>query len=385
MNVKVLGLVLLGILGLELAVHGLATEQIGPDRDHPTVSQPDWPKGIVTVPRHPSRVYSLWVNGNENFYFKADQVQVNELLALFSKARLRDHEVWIKNGKPQVQSFQKAVIPYNINLQVLSGIALAMEDQGENSDGSEPRLMVYLDDAVPAEQLVLPDNLMVHAEVPGFAIQGKATQPIRHPGYGRIQFEDGTAAGPQPGIRTEISLWEPDSTDEIKLAKVGRDGWFGARFSDLEMADLKSGKTWLTITVGNALTEAKKSDPRFPAECLGDKTTAQVVKVPAPKFYYGRILFEDGTAPMLDAKSWPGARITIDFSYAGSVEPDEKGYFKVFFTPEQYDKVKSDKPRKNIYIPDPVEKGRSTARVVFPASLLSQDKAQAGTVKIPRP
>ena len=41
--------------------------------------------------------------------------------------------------------------------------------------------------------------------------------------------------------------------------------------------------------------------------------------------------------------------------------------------------------RKNIYIPDYLEQGRSTARVAFPASLLSQDKAKAGVVKIPRP
>ena len=386
MNVKALCLVLLSILGLELAVYGLAEEQVGPDRDHPTVSQPDWPKGIMAIPRHPSRVYSIWVNGNENFYYKADLAQVNELLALFSKARLRDHEVWIESGKPQVQSFQKAVFAYNVDLQVLSGIALAMHEREEGSDGSEPRLTVYIDNAVPADKLVLPDNLVLHCDIQEMALKGKVTKPIRHPCYGRVQFEnDGAAKGQPPGITTQISLWESEFAEEIKLARVGLEGRFSARFSDSEMADLKSGKSWLTITVGNWLTEAKESDLRFPVEKLGDLNMSEIVKVPAPKFYYGRILFEDGTAPKMEPAPWPGAKIIIDFPYAGSADPDDEGYFRVFFTEDQYDKIKSDKPRKNIYIPNPLEKGGSTARVAFPASLLSRDIAQAGTIKVPRP
>jgi len=45
----------------------------------------DWPKGIVNLPRHPSKVYSSWVNGNEWFYFKATAQDANELLTLFSR------------------------------------------------------------------------------------------------------------------------------------------------------------------------------------------------------------------------------------------------------------------------------------------------------------
>jgi hypothetical protein len=386
MNAKVLCPLLLGFLGFDLAAYGLATEQVGPDRDHPTVSQPEWPKGVVDLPRHSSRVYSIWVNGNEDFYFQGGLAQVNELLALYSKSRQRDHEVWIKRGNPQTHTFQKSAIVYNVHLQILSGIALAMNARGEGGDRSEPRLTVYVDDGVPAEQLVLPDNLILHSEVPGTNLKTKAAKPVRHPWYGRVQLgEGGAAAGPASDLRTQISLWEAGRDEEIKLARAGRDGRFGARFSEGELADLKSGKSWLTVTVGNWLTEAKPTDPRFPVERLGDQDPAEAVKIAAPKFYCGRILFEDGAAPKLEPAPWAGARITVDFPYAGSVEPDAEGYFRVFFTPEQYDKLKSDKPRKNIYIPHPLEKGRATARVAFPVSLLSQDQAQAGIVKIPRP
>jgi hypothetical protein len=47
--------------------------------------------------------------------------------------------------------------------------------------------------------------------------------------------------------------------------------------------------------------------------------------------------------------------------------------------------LSADKPRRNIYIPDSLEVGRSTATTVYPVSLLSRDQAKAGVVKIPRP
>lgn len=383
LNLKLLSSFLLGLLGFDLAVYGMATEQIGPDRDHPTVAQPDWPKKIVTLPRHPTRVYSVWVNGREDFYFKADLSRVNELLALFSEARLRDHEVWIRTGKPVVQSFKKDVIDYNVHLEILAGIALAM---GGGDDRPEPRLTIYVDDAVPAGLLTLPDNLIVHSDIPEVARNSTITKPARQTWCGKVQFEGNDAAkGMQPGIRTQISLWEAPYDDEIKLATVDREGRFAASFSAVEMAQLKSGQSWLTITVGNWLTEAKKSDPIFPVDKLGDQNTAKAVTVSAPQFYYGRILFEDGRPPKLEPPPWPGARITLSFPYAGMVEPDEEGYFKVFFTQEQYDKAAADKPQKNIYIPNPSEHGSATARVAFPVELLSRDKARAGIVRVPRP
>lgn len=73
--------------------YGLIVESIGPDNPNsPTIDQPDWPRGIVEVARHPSRVF--WrSNGIEDFYFKADSKEINELLSIFSRARMRDHEV----------------------------------------------------------------------------------------------------------------------------------------------------------------------------------------------------------------------------------------------------------------------------------------------------
>ena len=90
------------------AGYGMATERIGPDKDqrHPTVGQPGWPAGMIKILGHDSRVYSIWVNGNENFYFEASPDEISELIKLYSKARLRDHVVTIKKGEKEVGTFK---------------------------------------------------------------------------------------------------------------------------------------------------------------------------------------------------------------------------------------------------------------------------------------
>jgi len=125
---------------------------------------------------------------------------------------------------------------------------------------------------------------------------------------------------------------------------------------------------------------------RFPVEMLTkDKEQARPVKVAAPSYYYGRILFEDGSPPILDPPPWPGAEIMVDFPYSGPGDFDSQGYFKISLTKEQYEELIARKVRSNIYIPDLVERGRATAKFAYPPNLLSQDKAKAGVIKIPRP
>jgi hypothetical protein len=66
---------------------------------------------------------------------------------------------------------------------------------------------------------------------------------------------------------------------------------------------------------------------------------------------------------------------------------DSEGYFKVYFTKEQFENLKTRKGGlgKNIYIPSYEAEGNSTAQYEYPASKLSRDKETAGVVKIPIP
>ena len=350
------------------------------------MAQQDWPKDIVEVVRHPSRVYSLWINGTEDFYFQATPAEVNELAALFAKARMRDHEVRIEAGTNTVKAIGGATFDYNVRLHIPGGWAQA-EARGKEMEGTlEPVLTIYSgEDRSLLQQLKLPDQAIVECNIAGVNLKSKQTKPKRQTWYGAVQFDDGQpAADFEHGVSTYITLWEKDSPDGIRLGTVSIKGFFQAVFSEDELAALKQGRSWLTMTVGNYASVAKKDDPRFPADKLArDSERATPQRVAGPTYYYGRILFEDGTPAVLDPKLWRGANIRVDFSFNGPAGLDSEGYFKVTFTPEQLAQLKTQKPRKNIYIP--VDEQRSATMETFPADMLSTDKAKAGVVRIPKP
>lgn len=377
------------VLGLCRSSYGMATEQIGPDAAHPTTSQQDWPKGIVGIPRHLSRVYSIWVNGNENFYFKCKVDEINELLAIFAKARMRNHVVRIQPGVEKVSTFGKEEIEYNVRLQIVAGIVLSFAREKLRDDlPLEPRLTILTgDDNSLVNQLKWPENLIVESEIPGVAINSNRTKPKRNIYYGLCEFADGSPPVEfVRGVNSRITLWEQKEPDGIGVGRIDNEGYIMVMLSNAELADLKKGRTWLTITIGNYLIKALRTDMHFPIEMLTkDKDKARAIKVTAPSYYYGRILFEDGSPPILDPPPWPGAEIMVSFPYSGPADFESQGYFKLAITTEQFEQLSARKPRKNIYIPDLIRRGRSRAEFTFPANLLSPDKAKAGVVKIPRP
>ncbi len=363
--------------------HGLATSTVGPDsaRGHPTTEQADWPKGIVDLARLESRVFSFWVNGNENFYFNADAAGIAQLIELYSKARLRDHELVIKTGKPEAPAFSKEKdIRYNANLHLLAGIALGASREAEEPKTFEPVLTIYVDpdkDRPMLEKLKLPANLILSGDVEKLPLKSKAKRPERKTWHAGVQFEDGKPAVDfENSVNTRITYWEKGNTRGIPLGSVSYKGHFHAPFSKGEIADLKTGKAWLTITVGNWLTAAKQDHPKLNvASLFPEKEKVQPIKVGKPGYYFGRILFEDGT---------PVKGVHINFSYVGRVVPDSEGYFKVHFTEEQVEQMRAKKAGKNIHIPVPDKPGRSRATYVFPASKLAKSKSEAGVVKIPK-
>ncbi|MHC4647685.1 MAG: thioredoxin domain-containing protein [Planctomycetota bacterium] len=378
--------VLFGVCDL---CYGLASERIGPDTEHPAVSQPDWPKGIVEIPKHPSRVYSIHVNGNVNFYFKVTVDEISDLLALFAGARMRDHVVRIQAGTGKTRTFGGEEIEYNVSLQIVAGSALffAREERREDLP-LEPRLTILTgDDRAMVNQLRWPKNVIVDSEIPGVSIDSSRTKPKRDVYYGLLEFADGSPpVGFIQCVSSRITLWEQKAKDGIGIGRVNYKGYFTVLLSEGELADLKKGKTWLTVTIGNFLVKVQKTDMRFPVDMLTkDKEKARPVKVKAPSYYHGRILFEDGSPPILDPPPRPGAEIRVDIRYGGFTSIDSQGYFKVPMTEEQFEKLIAEKPQRNIYMPDLIRKGRSRAEFTFPANLLSPDKAKAGIVKIPRP
>ena len=379
-----------GILALCRSSYGMATEQIGPDSAHPTVAQQDWPKGIVGIPRHLSRVYSIWVNGNENFYFKCRVDEINDLIAIFAKARMRDHIVRIEPGVKKASTFGKEEIEYNVRLQIVAGIVLSFAREKMRDDlPLEPRLTIVTgdDDGALVKQLKWPNNVIVESDIPGISINSDNAKPKRDVYHGLCEFADGSPpVGFVKRVNSRITLWEQNEPNGINVGRIDNEGYVMLRLSDDELADLKKGRTWLTMTIGNYLVKAARTDMRFPVEMLTkDKDKARAIKVTTPSYYYGRLLFEDGSPPVLDPLPWPGAEVMVSFPYSGPADFESEGYFKLAITTDQFEQLLKRKYRRNIYIPDLIRKGRSRAEFTFPANLLSPDRAEAGVVKIPRP
>jgi hypothetical protein len=237
------------------------------------------------------------------------------------------------------------------------------------------------------KQMTLPDNIILSNEMVYSPIKGKATRPDRQVWYAQVQFNDSTPAVDfQHLLFTKVTLWKKDAERGVKLGEVSHKGYFRAAFSDREIADLKTGISWLTLTVGNFQTEAQIDHLKLSVNNLVlDKQRAQPVKIGKPKFYHGRILFEDGSPPILDPVTWGRAEIGVHFPHIGIVPIDSGGYFRVHFTKAEYERIKAEKVRENIFFPSYEKKGMSTTRFVFPPWKLSLEKTKAGVVKIPKP
>lgn len=380
----------IGILLGNPAAHGMATSRVGPDsaNKYPTAEQSDWPKGIVDLARHESRVYSVWVNGGENFYFKSDLKEINELIRLFSEARMRDHEVVIKKGHGNVNTFKKEKYGFNVNLWVNAGISLGYtrDKQMEKARTHEPQLIIHLTEKEAAawlDRLILPKNIILTSAFEG--LKSPRQHPTRNTWFAGVQFEDGNPAVDfRNNVQTRVTYWGKNSKLGIHLGGVSHKGGFHAPFSDAEMQRLNSGDAWLTMTVGTWSTAVEPDHPRLSAADLFRKRDeVKAVQVSRPGFRHGRILMKDGGPATLHTAPWPGAKIKVMFAYAGSIPVDEEGYFKVFLTDEQFEELKDKKTRRNIYIPYEDKKGRSSARFAFPVKKLSSQKENAGVVKIP--
>ncbi|MBN1975412.1 MAG: redoxin domain-containing protein [Sedimentisphaerales bacterium] len=365
MRKKNLFIAILMILSIGQACLGLVFFEIGPvntdERD--------------TIPEHESRVLYSSGFGSDDYFFNSNIEEINEIINMFSKMRIRDHKLTINSGKRHYKHLENT-IEYNVMFRQYG------------FDIPEYNLFIFTDDyQTLSKQLEIPDNIFLVSDINDFPLKSKAVIPERKTWYGKIQFNDSIEYDSTLVSWTmQVTLWEKDIEGGIIIAKVKDQGIISMEFSEDEIAALKAGNSWLTLNAGNSIVNAKQTDTRLPFDFLSqDIENTKTIAVDGPKCYYGRLLFDDGSPTIMDPEPWPGAQIDIEFSYAGAFEIDSEGYFKVYFSKELYEEIKSEKVRKNIYVPDYENKGRSTAIFTYPVSELSMDKSKAGVVTIPRP
>jgi hypothetical protein len=105
---------------------------------------------------------------------------------------------------------------------------------------------------------------------------------------------------------------------------------------------------------------------------------------------YGRVLFEDGTAAVVRPAPWRGAATRIVLARSGTYrgpgvsEVDAQGYFAVYLGQGERQELASGPVRLSITLPAAQEHRFNTVGE-FPFDELSQDKSQAGVLRIKRP
>ncbi len=134
----------------------LATEEIG-NEPLSELNYAEWP-GIMPLVNDKNRVYSIWVNGNEWFYYKGKHDEVNAALAHFVKMKVEHHVVALRAGPATVRSFEKKEFAYNWSLHAVGGIAQvrAVDDPDDLDWQRDPVLTIYIDDTIDLDKLDFP-------------------------------------------------------------------------------------------------------------------------------------------------------------------------------------------------------------------------------------
>lgn len=283
-----------GLLITASVCSGLGFESFGPRSSHPTPTtvQPGWPAGMATIVDHDSRVYHRWVNGSESHYFLMAESEIPEMLRAFSRLRLRDHVVTVKPGLQTAKSFHGQETTYNVAYHYWGGIARHMRQREPDAVTHEPTLTICVDPKADRSwwtDAKLPDNLIINSEVDDWPARGAAA-PKRRLWHARVQFQDGgPAADFENRIATRVNWWDPASGSGIYLGQVDYQGKFRVALSDQEIAQLKSGENWITLTVGDLMAAPQANHPRLPLESLSpDPEGAPPRRIDRPRVLPGR-------------------------------------------------------------------------------------------------
>jgi hypothetical protein len=140
----------------------MGMESFGP-ATQPISGSPDWPRGVVEVLRHPSRVYSQDINGYVRVYFDGNVRRINQVLELFAKFEMAEHVVEVRAGRPAARSFDGTLTPYAVELDLPGGLGMfhTREHVATGLYTQTPRLVLHIDERLVErlDELVIPENV----------------------------------------------------------------------------------------------------------------------------------------------------------------------------------------------------------------------------------
>jgi len=127
----------------------------------------DW-KGIMPIVNDKSRVYQVWVNGNEYLCYKGKTKELNATLATFAKVNVKNHVVVMRPGPSDRHSFDKTPIPFNWEIYLIGGIAKsrATDDIEDFEWQRDPVLTIYVTEDIDLDTLEIPEGLTLRSAPP---------------------------------------------------------------------------------------------------------------------------------------------------------------------------------------------------------------------------
>ncbi|MHC4526384.1 MAG: hypothetical protein ACYS29_00795, partial [Planctomycetota bacterium] len=194
--------------------------------------------------------------------------------------------------------------------------------------------------------------------------QGKAVTDFAIDVRNRVEWKDYSKDLYQYGHKVRVRA--TDDTFKLTDLPAGvywvntyeRSQWRGYAFPEREQVTLEEGKTL--------------------------RITRKVIKKPP---CYGRILFEDGS-PAVPELTWsgPGQEIYVGSPFdRNDNHADNEGYFTVYLTDDELERVKAGAGKLEIFYPSYDEPHVRYPIGNFPVELLAREKREAGAHKIIKP
>jgi tetratricopeptide (TPR) repeat protein len=178
------------IAGLLLAalpgqVAGMGEEEFGNRAVH---AQPEWSPGVLDIVNDTHRVYRVWVNGNEDFFFQGDADALNAALEAFARVAIDVREVIVLPTPGRQKSFDGKTVSFDWSLKVPSGIYLhvAREEKCTRIHARAPVLTIHAAGGkVDPAKLRVPKGLAVlmAKDLAGRCLEGLRSEAYDIRGY----------------------------------------------------------------------------------------------------------------------------------------------------------------------------------------------------------
>ncbi len=100
-------------------LHNVHVEEFGASR---VLERPDWPAGLVNVIDVNSRVYALWVNGTETFFYRGKAPDVNEAIRKYAAVKGGSRHLVVLPGPGYTETRSGKPVVFDWQIQAPGGL-----------------------------------------------------------------------------------------------------------------------------------------------------------------------------------------------------------------------------------------------------------------------